>query len=71
MHPSATLPLIVMVEKMGIVTENERVDDVPDTVGAGEFFCAHHSLVPPHGHGPENEIVMVMMLVVGRHDTST
>lgn len=52
---------MVIVVPMPMVTGNASVAVVDATCGAGLFFWAHHFLVPPHGHGPENVIVMTMV----------
>lgn len=52
---------MVIVVPMPMVTGNASVAVADDTVGAGLFFWAHHFLVPPHVHGPENVIVMTMV----------
>jgi hypothetical protein len=51
-----------MDDEMGMVTWKVSVELAEATAGIGEFFRAHHVLAPPHGHGPANEMVMVIVV---------
>ena len=71
MHPSATFPVIVIVPPAARVTENAKDEVVPVTAGVGEFFRVHQKAPPPHGHSPENVIVICSVADVLSHAVRT
>ena len=69
-QPRPTLPETT-TDPIGTNWLNDSVDVALDAVGVGMFFCAHQICTPPHGHGPEKLIVIVMMLPLFRHAVRT
>lgn len=69
-QPSPTLPETT-TDPIGTNWLNDSVDEVVDAVGVGVFFCAHQICAPPHGHGPEKLIVIVMLLPLNKHAVRT